>query len=182
MRHGSEIGHGGKSRCPVRFTRGMGKISQQLHCTPLLLGGAGVALALSACTAGESQPEPVDPETADIGTWSKAVLGEHDGMSLAGTSVGGPESSGTFYDLKSGWYRVTLACAGGDGNMVVSIAADGESVSDGTTGCDVPAVRAHIQLMADADELEIQVAGSGGQMLWTVGLEETTEPAPVPSG
>lgn len=152
-----------------------------MHTTPMALGWAALVLVLSACTSGESQPESVDPGSANVGEWSRSVLGDHDGMLLAGDHEGGNDSRGAFQNVKAGWYQLTMACAGG-GNMALSITADDEPVGDGTTGCDAPAVNAHIQVMADAGELEFVVSNSGEHILWTVGLEEASEPSPVPTG
>ncbi|MBM7780631.1 hypothetical protein [Arthrobacter tumbae] len=145
----------------------------------LAVSGLLVALMTSACTPSAVDPAEVDPASMDVESWSQSVLGMERGMSFAGRHQGAAASGGSFYDVEPGWYEVTMACAGGDA-MALELLADGTTLSNGTTSCDSPAVTAHIELRAAADELTLRASNSGAEMLWTVGLVPGGKPGGAP--
>ena len=155
------------------FTERMGT---QPRRVALAVSGLFVALMTSACTAAE--PE-VDPSSVDLESWSQSMLGTERGMSFAGGHQGDAASGGSFYDVEPGWYELTMACAGGDA-MALELLADGTTISNGTTSCDSPAVTAHLELRAAADELTLRVTNSGAEMVWTAGLIPGGEPTEAP--
>lgn len=124
-----------------------------------------VALSASGCTPSEATPVPVDLEATDVASWSKSVLDDHDGMSMAGKHSGDGESGGWFHDVEPGWYKLQMVCVGGNG-MSLDVEADGEPIANGTTGCNSFTVNSSIQLLQVVSKLTVSISNSGEQMLW----------------
>lgn len=138
-----------------------------------------VTLGVSACSPPGTTVEPVDLDGTDIESWSRSVLGEHEGISMAGRHSGDHESGGAFHDLEPGWYKLQMACVGGSG-MSLDVEADGETIGNGTTGCNSFTAESSIEVRDMASELTVRISNSGEQMLWAVGLAPTSAPATAP--
>lgn len=144
-----------------------------------VLAAGLVTVGVSACTTSETTGEPVDLDATDIESWSRSVLGEHEGISMAGRHSGDAESGGSFHDVEPGWYKLQMACTGGNG-MALEVEADGETISNGTTGCNSFTAASSIELLDMASELTVRISNSGEQMLWAIGLAPTSAPAATP--